>query len=1142
MIFKYLYIKAKAHDQKSPRRLFAFLGPLFLSLFFIFLVVPSAFAAKDLDVKSNTQSFFYVNGTSGNVGVSTFAPNALLDVSSTVATDLLRVNDDGTGDGSPFLIKSDGNVGIGTMTPQGGLVVMNGNVGIGTWVPNRPLDVVGNVLATAIQVRSQDTAFDTNGEAAYIRFSDSIQTFKGAIGYFYRNGRGVPGVEISSADNMFLSTNGSTGSQLSILTSGNVGISTYLPEALFDISSTAAQDLFRVNDNSAGDTTPFLITSIGNVGVGSVAPGEKVDVQGTVRATAFSGDGSLITGITSAGGFTDGGTNVYTTTSTDNVGIGTSTPQGALVVTNGNVGIGTWAPRGVLEVIGALSTSPFIIDANGNVGIGTTSTSTSALTVMNGNVGIGSLVPGAPLSIRSVGATSKALQISPGNSASNAYWNIGTVYNYTDSDLVFSTNAGEKFRINSSGNLGLGTAFSVSNKLEVVGAVSIGSIASFAGTTAPTNGLIVEGNTGIGTTSPSGKLSVLGAMGVGSNAYVVNNTPPSAGLIVEGNVGIGTFNPFGGKLIIPTTNGNVGIGSLAPGTALDVTGTVRATAFSGDGSLITGITNAGGFTDGGANVYTTTGSDNVGIGTTTPQAGFVVTNGNVGVGTWTAEAPLTFAQTSTGEKIRFYSSYGMGISSFSLDVWADRLIKFRDSAYTGTVNAQLGVEAGQDSYLTAGNVGIGTFVPNALFDVSSTAAQDLFRVNDNGTADTSPFIIDSTGNVGIGTFVNNPTFPTKLTVAGAVTTSNSLIFATAISSNYEAIKDLDTPSTPHVNSNAIFVLLGDSTDSGYAGNTMIAPSAGLSAAGIYSSSNVGIGTFDVTGGQLIVTGGNVGIGSLTPGTTLDVTGTVRATAFSGDGSALTNVSNTSGFTDAGTEIYLTTVTDKVGLGTTTPQGAFVVTNGNVGIGTWAPASKLQVRGGSVTSEFGYYNGGTGNSYWNTSSSALSYLGLWDGGASYFKTIAFTNTGNVGLGSTAADTNPVVFIAGTRNVGIGTITPQSGFVVTNGNVGIGTWTASSTFDVVGSLGITTVSKSANYTATASDYAILVDATGGVTIALPAAASSKGRTYVIKKTDATAGALTIDPNAAETIDGATTYVITTQYQSVTIVCDGSNWWII
>jgi hypothetical protein len=50
------------------------------------------------------------------------------------------------------------------------------------------------------------------------------------------------------------------------------------------------------------------------------------------------------------------------------------------------------------------------------------------------------------------------------------------------------------------------------------------------------------------------------------------------------------------------------------------------------------------------------------------------------------------------------------------------------------------------------------------------------------------------------------------------------------------------------------------------------------------------------------------------------------------------------------------------------------------------------------------------------------------------------------------------------------------------------------------------------------------------------------YHIKKIDSGAGNVIIDGNASETIDGATTYTLTTQYESVTIVSDGATWWIV
>lgn len=82
----------------------------------------------------------------------------------------------------------------------------------------------------------------------------------------------------------------------------------------------------------------------------------------------------------------------------------------------------------------------------------------------------------------------------------------------------------------------------------------------------------------------------------------------------------------------------------------------------------------------------------------------------------------------------------------------------------------------------------------------------------------------------------------------------------------------------------------------------------------------------------------------------------------------------------------------------------------------------------------------------------------------------------------------------------------------------------------------------YTAADCDY-IMYDATGGnSTVNLPAAATSANFYIVVKKVDASANTVTIDANLSETIDGATTAVISNQYTSLTFVCDGSEWHIV
>lgn len=80
-------------------------------------------------------------------------------------------------------------------------------------------------------------------------------------------------------------------------------------------------------------------------------------------------------------------------------------------------------------------------------------------------------------------------------------------------------------------------------------------------------------------------------------------------------------------------------------------------------------------------------------------------------------------------------------------------------------------------------------------------------------------------------------------------------------------------------------------------------------------------------------------------------------------------------------------------------------------------------------------------------------------------------------------------------------------------------------------------------TATDYLILCDATSGaITVNLPAVASSAGRVLVVKKTDASINSVTLDGNGAETIDGAATKILATQYAVLNIQCNGAAWWII
>ena len=84
----------------------------------------------------------------------------------------------------------------------------------------------------------------------------------------------------------------------------------------------------------------------------------------------------------------------------------------------------------------------------------------------------------------------------------------------------------------------------------------------------------------------------------------------------------------------------------------------------------------------------------------------------------------------------------------------------------------------------------------------------------------------------------------------------------------------------------------------------------------------------------------------------------------------------------------------------------------------------------------------------------------------------------------------------------------------------------------------VTKSALYTLTSSDH-IVVATAGTWNATLPTAASVAGTEYVIKNSGT--GIITVDTTLSQTIDGSLTFALG-QYESITVVSDGSNWVII
>jgi hypothetical protein len=82
------------------------------------------------------------------------------------------------------------------------------------------------------------------------------------------------------------------------------------------------------------------------------------------------------------------------------------------------------------------------------------------------------------------------------------------------------------------------------------------------------------------------------------------------------------------------------------------------------------------------------------------------------------------------------------------------------------------------------------------------------------------------------------------------------------------------------------------------------------------------------------------------------------------------------------------------------------------------------------------------------------------------------------------------------------------------------------------------KSANFTATSLTSTI--DCTNTITITLPTAVGNSGRIHTIKNSGT--GVITIATTSSQTIDGAATQSLLTQYSKITVQSTGANWIII
>jgi hypothetical protein len=368
-----------------------------------------------------------------------------------------------------------GDVGIGTTTPGGKLVVSQpGNM----W--NIILDNTG-----------------AGGGDWFITSSDSAHSAGGGKFLISRTSASLSSdLTIDSSGNVGIGTT-SPGYLLEVAGDGRVTGDLYMDDGVIrqvstitgrvsdgklHLSSTGGARLY-FNYGSGGDAAFYgggtdslvLFSSSGNVGIGTESPGERLDVNGSIVASGTICDsvGCIGSGGGSDTDWVENAGNVYRLTG--NVGIGTASPVSRLHVKSSGTGtgvIGAEASDG--SVLMTVSENPGgnsfldLMDASGTAANRIHSAGVSYF--MGGNIGIGTASPAALLEIE-------------GNGDSSFILLDDTQGSYVDNVGIY--NDGRSFRIRDEsddadlltvrldgadeGNIGIGTINPGSNRLEVVG-------------------------------------------------------------------------------------------------------------------------------------------------------------------------------------------------------------------------------------------------------------------------------------------------------------------------------------------------------------------------------------------------------------------------------------------------------------------------------------------------------------------------------------------------------------------------------------------------------------------------------------------------------------------------------------------------